>query len=273
MSSFDVYGKTNELDVALLDVMATRLEGRGAHPYFQKMMHDYLQVMDLHNADTVLDLGCGTGVVARAIGGQQSFKGKVLGIDLSSHLIEVAQRLAEKEGLGEKLDFYADDSHSLKESDAEFDAVVAHTLISHVDDPLSVLKEASRLLKPGGVVGIFDGDYASLTFSNEDAELGSKYDQLVQKAIVANPRVMRQLPRMLKEAGLELVNTFSYVVADMGQAEFWEPALESWRKIIPDSGVMTAEETNQWVDERLRESSDNVFFAASNFYTYVARRT
>ena len=47
---------------------------------------------------------------------------------------------------------------------ASFDAAVAHTLVSHVRDPLAVLAEAARVTRPGGCVAVFDGDYASLTF-------------------------------------------------------------------------------------------------------------
>jgi hypothetical protein len=35
---------------------------------------------------------------------------------------------------------------------------------------------------------------------------------------------------------------------------------------------MTAEVINQWVDARLQESEDGVFFGASNYYGYVAKR-
>jgi hypothetical protein len=58
----------------------------------------------------------------------------------------------------------------------------------------------------------------------------------------------------------------------MGKADFWVPALESFRKLLPQSGVMTGEEANAWVDARLQESAEGVFFGASNYYSYAARR-
>jgi ubiquinone/menaquinone biosynthesis C-methylase UbiE len=272
MSTFDVYGMTDKLDSTILDAIVTRLEARGNHPFFQQMMHDYLDAMDIDAAQNVLDLGCGTGVAARGIVGRTAFSGKVMGIDLSSHLVEVARQLSDQEGKGDQLEFQAGDSRKLELSDAEFDAVVAHTLVSHVDDPLAVLKEAARLVKPGELVGIYDGDYASLTFSHEDPAKGQEYDEAIQRAVITNPRVMRQMPRLLREAGLEIVTSFSYILAEMGQADFWVPAIESFRKLIPQSGIMTAEVINQWVDARLQESEDGVFFGASNYYGYVAKR-
>ncbi|HSH41309.1 MAG TPA: methyltransferase domain-containing protein [Arenicellales bacterium] len=273
MKAFDVYGKTDQLEPALLDAIAARLEARASHPFFRRMMHEYLEAMNIDAAGRVVDLGCGTGVAAREIAGRDAFSGTVLGIDLSSHLVEMARRLGEQENKGQRLDFQAGDTRKLSLPGSGFDAVIAHTLISHVDDPVAVLKEAARLVKPGGLIGIFDGDYASLTFSHEDPDESRRYDEAIQRALITQPRVMRLMPRLLREAGLELVTSFSYVLAEAGRAEFWVPAVESFRKLIPAAGVMTPEEINSWVDARLRESEENIFFGASNFYSYIAKRS
>jgi ubiquinone/menaquinone biosynthesis C-methylase UbiE len=272
MSSFDVYAITDKLNNAVLDVIISRLEARSTHPLFQQMLHDYLNAMNIHTMQRVLDLGCGTGMATRAIAQYPSFTGELIGIDLSPYLIAAAQQLSEREGLGSRIAFQVGDSRSLDLPAGQFDAVIAHTLVSHVDDPLAVLKEAARLVKPGGLVGVFDGDYASLTFSHEDVAKGKAYDEAVQQATVTSPRVMRQMPRLLREAGFEFMTSFSYVLAEMGKADFWVTALESCRKLLPQSGVMTNEEANAWVDARLRASTQGVFFGASNYYSYVARR-
>lgn len=272
MSTFDVYGMTDKLNRTILDVIVTRLEARGRHPFFQKMLHEYLDAMAIDSVQTVLDMGCGTGVAARGIVERSSFSGKVTGIDLSAYLIETARQVSVAEGKSSQLAFYAGDSRSLDMPDEQCDAVIAHTLVSHVDDPLAVLKEAARLVKPGGRIGIFDGDYASLTFSHGDPVQGKAYDEAIQKAIITNPRVMRQMPRLLRDAGLELVTSFSYILAEVGKADFWVPALESFRTLVPQSGVMTDDQMNGWVNDRLKESEEGVFFGASNYYGYVAKR-
>ena len=71
--------------------------------------------------------------------------------------------------------------------------VTMHTLISHVDDPTQVLREAHRVVRPGGTVAVFDGDYASLTFAYPDHAVATAVEQRLIQLIVANPRIMRDL--------------------------------------------------------------------------------
>ena len=67
MTTFDAYRVTDQLDDAVLDAIATRLEVRGRHPVFVRMMDDYLDAMGIDDAKAVVDLGCGTGVASRHI--------------------------------------------------------------------------------------------------------------------------------------------------------------------------------------------------------------
>jgi ubiquinone/menaquinone biosynthesis C-methylase UbiE len=272
MRSNDPYSATDLLDDALLQVIVTRLEGRGKHPLFEKMLHDYLDAMHIDTAATVLDIGCGTGVAARAIARRPGFSGRVLGIDLSPVLAQTAVQLAAGEGLSHRVDFRPGDSRKLDLADAAFDAVVAHTLVSHVDDPLAVLKEAARLVRPGGMIGIFDGDYASMTFGHPDPAKGKAYDDAIVRGVVTSPLVMRQMPRLLQTAGLQLVASLPSILAEVGQADFWASAIEAFRRLVPKSGVLTEQEADAWAESLRSDSAAGVFFAASSYYAYVARR-
>ncbi len=272
MSPIDPYAMTDRLDDALIQVVVTRLEARGKHPVFAKMLQDYLDAMRVDTAKTVLDMGCGTGVAARAIARRRGFAGRITGIDLSASLAATARRLAGEEGIADRVEFRAGDTRSLDLADGTFDAVVAHTLVSHVDDPSAVIGEAARVVRPGGMVGIFDGDYASLTFGHADPSKGKVYDDALINAVVTSPRVMRQMPRLLRAAGLELVASFPYVLTEIGKADFWLGGIESFRKLIPKAGVMTEEEAGVWADALRKDSDEGVFFGASNYYGYVAKR-
>jgi ubiquinone/menaquinone biosynthesis C-methylase UbiE len=154
MATVDIYAITDKLDDTLLKVLATRLEARGQHPRFQAMLTEYLDAMNIDVASTILDIGCGTGVAARAIARRKGFTGRVTGIDLSAGLVQVAERLSRTEGVSERIQFVVGDTRLLDIPDETFEAVVAHTLVSHVDDPLLVVKEAARVVKRGETFNI-----------------------------------------------------------------------------------------------------------------------
>lgn len=272
MTATDVYRITDQLDAHTLGVLETRLEARGRHPRFTAMIADYLDAMGIDGARSVLDVGCGTGVVARTIARRPGFGGRVTGIDMSPHLVDSARRLAAAEGFAGVTDFHAGDSRGLRLPDASFDAVVAHTLISHVDDPGAVLAELARVVRPGGQVAVFDGDYASLTFGTADPERGRAMDEAIIAAIVTNPRVMREMPQRLRDAGLEFAGVSAHVLAEVGTADFWRAGVESFTTLLPKSGAATAADAQAWADEVLGRSADGVFFGACNYYGYIARR-
>ena len=76
MSVADPFGMTDKLDDTLLQVIITRLEARAKHPVFAKMLQEYLDVMHIDVAQTVVDMGCGTGVATRAIARRPRFAGR-----------------------------------------------------------------------------------------------------------------------------------------------------------------------------------------------------
>lgn len=227
MASIDPFGRTDKLDDNMLAALVTRFEARGKNPLFAKMLDDYLDAMRIARTARVLDMSCGTGLATRAIARGAGFGRHITGVDLSPYLVATAKRLASEEGLADHVEFRAGDVRRLDFADGAFDALVAHTLLSHVEEPLSVLKEAARLVKPGGMIGIFDGDYASLTFDHADPVKGQAYGEALISALVTNPRVMRQLPRLLRAAGLELVTSFSTAVRHRCQMRLLRLTIQS----------------------------------------------
>jgi ubiquinone/menaquinone biosynthesis C-methylase UbiE len=272
MDKADVYRITDSLDEVSLEVMATRLEVRGRHPRFMAMLAEYLSAMALPASARVLDLGYGTGVASRAVARRPGFASRVTGIDRSPYLIAVARKRAAEEGLSDRLEFETGDSRSLGLSEASFDAAVAHTLLSHVEDPLAVLREMARVVRPGGVIGIFDGDYASMTFGSADDESGRRIDAAIIGAIATSPRVMRDMPRLLAAAGLQLEAAFAHVMADIGRADYFAGTIPSFVKLLPRAGAMTEAQALAWTQEMLACSERGTFFGATNFYSCVARR-
>jgi ubiquinone/menaquinone biosynthesis C-methylase UbiE len=272
MSLVDVYGRTQELDRASLDAIATRLEARrGSEPYM-RMLHEYLDALDWRGVADVLALGCGTGVEVRELLRRPGFAGQVTAVDISPVLIDKARKFAIGEGIAEPVDWRVGDAQALDLPDASFDLVLAHTLVSHVPDPERVIREIARVVRPGRTAVVFDGDYATTTYGTDDPETGRRMDEKIIASTIVQPCVMRTMPRMLRRAGLELVDSRGWVLAEIGRADFFLASLESFRVLLPKAGVATAEEVDAFVADQLRSSDEVTFFAGANFYAMIARR-
>jgi 2-polyprenyl-3-methyl-5-hydroxy-6-metoxy-1,4-benzoquinol methylase len=161
----DIYRLTPTVDAGVLAAIAARLEFRGTDEGYARLSQAYFGRLPLAQARRILALGCGTGIEVRALKRLTGPDTAVLGVDHSQMLIDAARQLTADEGLSDNVSYHTGDTHHLPYSDHDFDIVTLHTLISHVEDPQQVLREAHRVVRPGGTVAIFDGDYASLTLS------------------------------------------------------------------------------------------------------------
>jgi SAM-dependent methyltransferase len=272
MPKLDVYGRAHELDPAAVDAIAARLEARRESPRYMRMLHDYLDEIDFTAVRDVLALGAGTGVEVRALACRPGFSGRITALEISERLAAIGRRKAEEEGVADQIAWRIGDAQALDLPDESFDLVTAHTLISHVDEPVRVLEEARRVLRAGGTLVVFDGDYATLTFGTDDPEDGRAWDERIIRTIVAHPRVMRSLPRHLRRLGLELVSSQAYAFNEIGRADFFLGSLRSFQVLLPMAGAATAEEVEAFVSDQLRASEEGAFFAGYNFVTYIARR-
>jgi ubiquinone/menaquinone biosynthesis C-methylase UbiE len=268
----DVFRVINDLDDATVERIATRLEFRGTDPGYVAFREAYFDKLPLDSARRVLALGCGTGIEVRALRRRPRFQGEIVAIDQSAQLIAEAMRLTAGEGLQERVEYRVGDAHALDLPDDHFDIVILHTLVSHVGDPLSVLREARRVARPGGVIAVFDGDYASLTFAHSDPGLAKQVGETLLGLVVNNPRIMRDMPRLLSEAQLKLMETTPHIYADIGRGSFFANIPESYAAILKASGLLTEEDVERWREELARAVNENTFFGASNYYTHLARR-
>ena len=95
-------------------------------------------------SDRILDLGCGTGIVARTLRERLGGGFSIAGIDASADMIAMARRLAPD------LEWREADARSLPFADDSFELVLSQQMLQFVPDPGEALREASRVLVPGG---------------------------------------------------------------------------------------------------------------------------
>ena len=172
---------------------------------------------------SVLDVGCGPGTITADLARLVGPSGRVLGVDTSAKVLELAADTARDAGVT-NVEFAVGDIHALGIEDAAFDVVHAHQVLQHLADPVSALKEMGRVARPGGVVAARDADYAAMTW-HPDSDGISRWLAVYRRAARLNdaePDAGRRLLDWARQAG------FDDVVASASVWCFATPKDREW---------------------------------------------
>ncbi|MDX1417069.1 MAG: methyltransferase domain-containing protein [Candidatus Promineifilaceae bacterium] len=271
MSAGDIYNRINDMDGSVVEKIIQRLEFRDSDPLFTQWREQYLDKLPLIRATNILEVGCGTGVVTRAIANRPEVAGHIIGSDYSPALIAAAQDKAKDAGLDGRIDFRVGDIHNLAFEDGLFDIVIAHTVVSHISSPDKAIKELGRVVKPGGWIAIFDGDYASITFAYPDDQFAKQVEDAFVSMVANNPRIMRQLPHLLANGGLAIRDLDAYVLTEVGTSRFWMSAIETYTPMMAQSNLLPEDKLNSWLTWQRQASELNYFFGSCNYFVYLVR--
>jgi len=107
-----------------------------------------------HTGEAV-DLGCGPGHLAVKLA-QLASGLRVTGLDLSDGMLARAEGRARQAGLGDRVLFCQGDAAQIPFPDGSLDLVVSTLSLHHWRDPVAVLDEIARVLRPGGAYLVFD---------------------------------------------------------------------------------------------------------------------
>lgn len=148
----------------------------------------------------VLDLGSGSGNVARLAAEFVGPQGKVVGIERDPE----AARLAQRQTAADNVEFRVGDIQTLEGVEDGFDAVVGRLVIMYVADPVAAIRQAAARVKPGGLVCLHEADLDYLWASPQPplwSQIHGWFVQALEKAGIQT-RMGPNLHTAFRDAGL-----------------------------------------------------------------------
>ncbi|HET8758570.1 MAG TPA: arsenite methyltransferase [Solirubrobacteraceae bacterium] len=155
-------------------------------------------VADLHEGETVLDLGSGAGadvlISARRVGPA----GRAIGLDMTDEMLALARANAAAAGVG-NVEFVKGYIEEIPLPDASVDVVISNCVINLAADKRAVLAEAARVLKPGGRFAVSD------VIADADMDAATRADMEQWTGCIAGALTETEFRAELAEAGMEAI--------------------------------------------------------------------
>lgn len=264
----DAHTTITEQPRDIVDSIAAAMEIRAASPQQRAMLDAYLRRIKFPVESTVVEIGCGTGPVCETLAKHPNVS-HVIGIDPSPVLIEKARRLR---GFQPKLRFLVEDGQALSLGDGTADVVVIHTVLCHVPAPEAVLREAFRILRPQGLIAVFDGDYETITASVGPFDPLSACVESFKEGFINDLWIARRLPVLLQTAGfrVDLVESHGYLESD--DPGYMLTVIDRGTDRLVSTGHIGSDLGTQLKQEARRRASEGRFFGHIAYLSLIAHR-
>ena len=265
----DVYATITEAEPAVVAGLVDILELRASDPQQREMREAYLADIEFPSDARVVEVGCGPGPVARALASRPGV-GEVVGVDPSPIFIEKGRELARDLP---QLTFVEGDARALPLKDDSFDVVVFHTTLCHIPEPELALAEASRVLGDGGLLVVFDGDYATTTCACGDFDPLQACAEACVAYLVHDRWLVRRLPKLVRSGGFESgrLRSHSYTEAPSSSG-YMLSIIDRGADALLADGRITPEATNMLKAEARRRSDAGEFFGHIAYASLIAHK-
>jgi SAM-dependent methyltransferase len=263
----DVYVGIDSVDPAVQERLADLMETRAADPAQRAMLVSYTADLDLPSGARILEVGCGTGAVSRYLATLPGVA-EVMGIDPSTIFVDRARTLAEDP----RLSFAVGNALDLRLDDKSFDAVVCHTLLCHLPDCERALAEARRVLRPGGHLAVFDGDYVTTTVATGPRDPLQACVEAAVAWLVHDPWLVRRLGALLRDAGFGDARIRGHAYTQAGSSAYLLSLVERGIDVLRDGASITAATAEALKGEAHARAANGTFFGHIAYASAIARR-
>jgi len=134
-----------------------------SNPLREPILRSAIQALQFPMGSRGLDAGCGIGLQALLLAERVGPAGHITGLDLSPELLVYAKDIVKEAGLSERISFRQGDVNTLPFDDNTFDWAWSVDCVGYTPiEPLPMVKELARVVKPGGSVAVLAWSYEKL---------------------------------------------------------------------------------------------------------------
>ena len=193
------------------------LEARGQNTGYADVIRNLIEAVHLQPGETILDVGCGSGVLDRWLARHTGGAHRIVAVDIHRTLLREAAALAKKDGLEQIIEFREGNAEAIPFPDNSFDVAMSATVMELLDADC-MLREMIRVTKPGGRVAIIVRAVDMHSFVNLPlrAELRLKAEALPNGAAGPKGCADGSLYRRFCGAGLRHVQMLPQLAAYVG---------------------------------------------------------
>jgi SAM-dependent methyltransferase len=260
----DPWSIIGELDDETVAALAERIAVRAADPRQHQLWADFLGRADFPERARVLEVGCGTGVITAMIAALPAVA-EAVGIDPSESLLRRARRHAPH------VTFDVGNGQALPYDDESFDGVVFATTLCHVPDPHAALAEARRVLRPGGCLLVYDGDYNTATVGLAAHDPLQACVEAGVAWMVNDPWIVRRLTPMVASAGFETGELRSHGYVEVAAA-YIPTLVAAGTTAMRQGGIITQTLAEALVAESRERADGGCFFGHIAYASLTATR-
>jgi ubiquinone/menaquinone biosynthesis C-methylase UbiE len=264
----DVYATIAQADRAIQERLADVIELRATDPRYQAMVTAYLAAVPWTSGSRVLEIGCGTGFICRTLA-RHAHVASVVGVDPSPVFIDRARSLASDLA---HVSFECADGRALPHRQESFDGVVLNTTLSHVPQPQLLVGEAHRVLRPGGWLAIFDGDYATATVARSPTDPLQACVEAFLSGFVHDPWLMRRLPQLVEAMGFADASMQGHGYVEAPQAGYMLTWIERGADALVAAGCIDASTAEALKAEGRRRSGAREWFGHIAFASLIGTK-
>jgi ubiquinone/menaquinone biosynthesis C-methylase UbiE len=238
------------------------LDRADSHPRIQEVKRRMLDLCPVQEGQAILDVGCGIGHEALRLDQSVGPTGRVVGIDRNPPMIAEARKRAADQAAN--VTFEIVDAHQLPFPDDTFDLCRTERVLRYVERPVDVIREMTRVVRPGGQVLAFDFD-SDQTIVNAPNQALAQSIAMVLDAAVPHPWIGRQLFGLFNAAGLVDVRVVPQLVFVTGAAGFaaYQQLTKGTIARAVEQGQLDADEAESWWVDLQRAADSQSFFSAN----------